>query len=213
MAVVVLDPRWPDMIPMGAVSRLESPISVTGEVPVSVRWSLSDLPTSESLTGWGTLLTTDPNSDEARRRIARGESVYTVPSLDDKVQEAVDTMHNSRNRGAWEIGQTHESLLPYLEEEAREFADAVRTGASDETLKKELGDVLLQVLFHAEIASRRGAFDFQDVAASFTEKMKSRAPYLFDGSTGIVSEKEQDRLWQEGKARERKSSKEDQKKN
>ncbi|MHA2789476.1 MazG nucleotide pyrophosphohydrolase domain-containing protein [Corynebacterium sp. S7] len=204
MAVVVLDPRWPDMIPMGAVSHLEAPISVTGEVPVSVRWSLTDLPTNESLTGWGTLLTTDPQAPEVRSRIARGESVYRVPSLDDKVQEAVSTMHNSRNRGAWEIGQTHESLLPYLKEESREFADAVRSGASDETLKKELGDVLLQVLFHSEIASRRGAFDFQDVAASFTEKMKSRAPYLFDGSDGIVSEKEQERLWEEGKAREEK---------
>lgn len=204
MAVVVLDPRWPDMIPMGMLSRLESPVTVTGEVSVSVRWSLADLPTRESITGWGTLLTTDPHAAEVRERVARGESVFTVPSRADKVQEAVDTMHVARNRGEWEISQTHESLLPYLAEETAEFADAVRAGADDETLKKELGDVLLQVLFHAELASRRGAFNFSDVAASFTEKMKSRSPYLFDGSEGIVSEAEQDRLWQEGKAREKK---------
>ena len=69
-------------------------------------------------------------------------------------------------------------------------------------MKHELADVLLQVLFHAEIADERGAFDFGDVAAAFVAKMRSRAPYLFDGSTGLVDQATQDRLWAEGKARE-----------
>ena len=83
-----------------------------------------------------------------------------------------------------------------------EFAAAVEEGASESELCTELGDVLLQVLFHAEIAARRGAFDFGDVATSFVRKMRSRAPYLFDGSTGVVSVERQDTLWARGKASE-----------
>ncbi|WIM67066.1 MazG nucleotide pyrophosphohydrolase domain-containing protein [Corynebacterium breve] len=202
MTVIVLDPRWPELIPMGALSRLESPVTCTGEVPVSVRWSIAELPTREGLTGWGTLLTTNPHDPEVARRKERGETVFEVASRHDKVLQAVETMRTSRDRGAWEIGQTHRSLLPYLKEETEEFAAAVRSGVNDRMLMRELGDVLLQVFFHAEIASRRGAFDFYDVAESFTNKMRSRAPYLFDGSTGIVGEAEQDRLWQEGKKRD-----------
>ena len=76
----------------------------------------------------------------------------------------------------------------------------------EEELLKELGDVLLQVLFHAEIAARRGAWDFTDVAASFVAKMRSRSPYLFDGTEGVIDTEEQERLWAEGKAREQESS-------
>lgn len=202
MTVIVLDPRWPDQVPLGVVSQLESPVECTGEVPVSVRWALQDVPTRVSLTGWGTLLTTDPRAPEVAQRRARGEAIIEVPSLNDRVQEAVETMRHARDRGAWEIAQTHESLLPYLREEVGEFIEAVERGLDDDQLCRELGDVLLQVLFHAEIASRRGAFDFGDVAEAFTNKMRSRSPYLFDGSTGIVDEETQDRLWQEGKRKE-----------
>ena len=52
-------------------------------------------------------------------------------------------------------------------------------------------------------AARRGAFDFQAVAESFVDKLRSRSPYLFDGSTGVVPAQEQERLWAKGKARER----------
>lgn len=201
MTVVVLDPRWPDMIPAGMLATLEAPIEVTEEVPHSARGQLQDLP-AQSTGHLGTLFTTDPTHPQAAERIGSGEEVVKVPSLADPIHEAVQVMTQARDRGAWEAAQTHESLLPYLEEEAQEFADAVRAGQSDDALLKELGDVFLQVLFHAEIASRRHAFTLADVAASFTAKMRSRSPYLFDGSTGIVTVEEQDRLWQEGKARE-----------
>ena len=72
-----------------------------------------------------------------------------------------------------------------------------------DALKSELSDLLLQILFHAELASERGAFDFSDVADAFVQKMRRRAPYLFDGSTGPVDKATQDRLWEEGKAREK----------
>lgn len=119
------------------------------------------------------------------------------------IQEAIRVMHEARTRGEWEQQMTHESLIPFLEEETQEVIEAIRTNAPDEELKKELADLLLQVLFHAEIAAERGAFDFEDVAGAFVEKMRSRAPYLFDGSDGPVDKATQDRLWAEGKKRER----------
>ncbi|WP_288831399.1 MazG nucleotide pyrophosphohydrolase domain-containing protein [uncultured Corynebacterium sp.] len=197
MTILVLDPRWPDMIPLGVASRITGPVEYTSEVPVSVRWALADVPAGAA-GGW--LVTTDACDPGVVKR-AESEDLIAVPSLADPVLEAVETMRRARERGEWERAMTHESLLPYLEEESREFAEAVR-GGGDAELKKELSDVLLQVLFHAELARERGAFDFADVAGAFVEKMKSRAPYLFDGSAGLVAVEEQERLWAEGKSRE-----------
>lgn len=197
MTILVLDPRWPDMIPLAVASRITGPVEYTSEVPVSVRWALADVPAGAA-GGW--LVTTDACDPGVVKR-AESEELVAVPSLADPVLEAVETMRRARERGEWERAMTHESLLPYLEEESREFAEAVR-GGGDAELKKELSDVLLQVLFHAELARERGAFDFADVAGAFVEKMKSRAPYLFDGSAGLVAVEEQERLWAEGKSRE-----------
>lgn len=122
------------------------------------------------------------------------------------VAEAIEVMQRALVQGEWEQSQTHHSLIPYLREESEEFIEAVETDAPEEELLKELGDVLLQVLFHAEIAARRGAWDFTDVAASFVAKMRSRSPYLFDGTEGVIDTEEQERLWAEGKAREQESS-------
>ena len=112
-------------------------------------------------------------------------------------------MRAARSRGEWEMAQTHETLITYLEQETNELIEAIRNQHPDEALKKELSDLLLQILFHAEIASRRGAFAFPDVAQAFVDKMKNRAPYLFDGSTGTVPVDKQDRLWAEGKRKEK----------
>lgn len=73
----------------------------------------------------------------------------------------------------------------------------------EQELCMELSDVLLQVLFHAEIANRRGAFDIGHVAGAFVAKLRSRAPYLFESVERSVPKTEQDRLWEEGKKRER----------
>ena len=75
-------------------------------------------------------------------------------------------------------------------------------GAEDQ-LKLELSDLLLQVLFHAQVAQNRGSFNIYDVAQAFVDKMRSRQPYLFDGSVGVVPVDEQKRLWQEGKEQEK----------
>lgn len=104
--------------------------------------------------------------------------------------------------GEWERSMDHRSLIPYLKEEAAEVIEVIETDGPDEELLKELSDLLLQVLFHAELARRRGAFDMDDVAAAFVKKMESRAPYLFESGNDIVPVAEQERLWAAGKLRE-----------
>ncbi len=81
---------------------------------------------------------------------------------------------------AWDAEQTHESLTRYLVEEAHELIDAIEHGTPDDVLE-ELGDVLYQVLFHADIAAARAenAFTIEDVAARSTAKMVGRHPHVF----------------------------------
>ena len=92
----------------------------------------------------------------------------------------LELMKDLRRRCEWDAAQTHESLRPYLIEEAYEVDDAIRAG-DDTLLRAELGDLLLQVLFHSVVAEERGAFDFGDVAEGFLAKMKSRHPHLYEG--------------------------------
>lgn len=94
--------------------------------------------------------------------------------------ETLALMKDLRQRCEWDAAQTHESLRPYLIEEAYEVDDAIRAG-DDPQLKAELGDLLLQLLFHSVVAEERGAFDFGDVAEGFLAKMKSRHPHLYEG--------------------------------
>jgi ATP diphosphatase len=96
------------------------------------------------------------------------------------LSEPLALMKDLRRRCDWDAAQTHESLRPYLIEEAYEVDDAIRAG-NDTLLREELGDLLLQVLFHSVVAEERGAFDFGDVAEGFLRKMKSRHPHLYEG--------------------------------
>ncbi len=98
------------------------------------------------------------------------------------LDDALAIMRDLRARDAWDKAQTHESLRPYLNEEAHELDDALRSG-DDHAMRSELGDVLLQVLFHAIIAEERGAFDVNDVAGSLVEKMTKRHPWLYGNAT------------------------------
>lgn len=95
-------------------------------------------------------------------------------SLDD----TLSLMRDLRRRCDWDAAQTHESLRPYLLEEAHELDDAIRL-AEDRMLREELGDVLLQVLFHSVIAEERGAFSLHDVATGLITKMRGRHPHLY----------------------------------
>ena len=94
------------------------------------------------------------------------------------LDESLALMKDLRQRCDWDAAQTHESLRPYLNEEMHELDDALREG-HDAAICGELGDVLLQVLFHTVIAEERGAFGPQHVAGSLVAKMTRRHPWLF----------------------------------
>lgn len=83
----------------------------------------------------------------------------------------------------WDRQQTHESLKSYLIEEAFELIEAIDQ-QDDEKMKEELGDVLLQVIFHSQIASERGSFQIEDVVKSLNEKLIRRHPHVFGNSPG-----------------------------
>lgn len=82
----------------------------------------------------------------------------------------------------WDIKQTHESLAPFVIEEAYEAAYSMRQGCAT-SLKSELGDVLFQVLLHSELAQEAGAFSFEDVVDGMVEKMLRRHPHVFLGGS------------------------------
>jgi XTP/dITP diphosphohydrolase len=121
----------------------------------------------------------------------------------DPLREAADTMSQVRERCVWTQTIDHRALVPYLVEESAELIDAVETGTRAE-LREELGDLLWQVLFHAEIASRDPAdpFDIDDVARGLTEKMVHRHPHVFAGEIAETPEQVLV-LWNAAKAQEK----------
>jgi nucleoside triphosphate diphosphatase len=96
------------------------------------------------------------------------------------LEDTLALMRDLRARCEWDANQTHDSLRPYLIEEAHELDEAIRDG-DDGHMREELGDVLLQVLFHSVVAEERGAFDVGDVAAGLIAKMRRRHPHLYEG--------------------------------
>lgn len=124
--------------------------------------------------------------------------------------ELLDVMRRLRAECAWKREQTHRSLARYLLEEAHETLEALDSG-DDAHLEEELGDLLLQVVFHAVIAEERGAFDLDDVARGITAKMRRRNPHVFGpeggaGGTGDLAGLDAEAvndLWQQIKAAEK----------
>ena len=101
----------------------------------------------------------------------------------------------------WDLAQTHASLRPYAIEETYEMVEAV-DGGDDAKLCEELGDVLLQVLFHAQIASERGAFTVDDVCARLVEKLVRRHPHVW-GDVAVDDAAHVLRNWEQIKQAER----------
>ena len=103
----------------------------------------------------------------------------------------------------WDLEQDFASIAPYTIEEAYEVADAIARGDL-EHLKDELGDLLLQVVYHAQMAEEAGLFDFDQVAAAIADKMVRRHPHVF-GSAEVESARVQSHAWEAVKAAERAS--------
>jgi ATP diphosphatase len=98
----------------------------------------------------------------------------------------------------WDLAQNFATIAPYTIEEAYEVADAIERGDMAE-LKSELGDLLLQVVFHARMAEEAGLFSFDDVAAAISDKMEARHPHIFGNETGTMD----GARWEDLKANER----------
>src|SRR5437868_153453 len=101
----------------------------------------------------------------------------------------------------WDLAQSYETIAPYTIEEAYEVADAIARD-NREDLKEELGDLLLQVVFHARMAQGEKAFDFGDVVQGITEKLLRRHPHVFGGARKLSPEQVKG-LWAEIKAQEK----------
>jgi ATP diphosphatase len=106
-------------------------------------------------------------------------------------------LRDPRRGCEWDTVQTFETIAPYTIEEAYEVADAIQRGDMDD-LRDELGDLLLQVVFHSRIAEEAGLFALGDVASAISDKMERRHPHIFEGA-----EQGGHHLWEQVKAGER----------
>ena len=122
----------------------------------------------------------------------------------DKLVEIIATLRGP-NGCPWDKKQTHQSLLPFLFEESNEVADTIISNDYNH-LREELGDLLLQVVLHSQIAKENGHFSISDVIDSISEKMIRRHPHIFS-DVKVESEEEVNRLWDEIKKQERKDIK------
>jgi XTP/dITP diphosphohydrolase len=204
MTVVLVDPRRPTLIPVEAVELLAGEVQYTEEIPVKVPWSLRGARPVGTGADAPTLLSSDPKHPAVTARIAAGETVISAPAPQpgERLLEAVAIMDKLRANGPWESEQTHDSLRRYLLEETYEVFDAVHRGDLEE-LRDELGDVLLQVLFHARIASENpdAPFTIDDVADALVRKLGNRVPAVLAGEE--ISLADQLAQWEERKALEK----------
>lgn len=125
-----------------------------------------------------------------------------IPSRD--ISRLIEIMAALRTPGSgcpWDLEQNFASIAPYTLEEAYEVADAIARGDLGD-LRDELGDLLLQVAFHARMAQEQGAFDFGDVVKGITEKLVRRHPHVFGDQKGLDA-RAVEGLWQRIKAEEK----------
>ena len=119
----------------------------------------------------------------------------------DRLVSIMAKLRDTHSGCPWDVDQTFASIAPYTIEEAYEVADAIATGDRN-AMRDELGDLLLQVVFHARIAEEEGSFDLADVAQSISDKMIARHPHVFDDADRPTADA-QTGLWEDVKARER----------
>jgi nucleoside triphosphate diphosphatase len=127
--------------------------------------------------------------------------VRTDPAPIDRLLAIMARLRDPRRGCAWDLEQTFATIAPYTVEEAYEVADAIERGDLSD-LKDELGDLLLQVVFHARMAEEDGVFAFDDVANAICDKMIRRHPHVF-GEAGQRDAREQTIAWEAIKAGER----------
>ncbi|MEL6416790.1 MAG: nucleoside triphosphate pyrophosphohydrolase [Pseudomonadota bacterium] len=116
----------------------------------------------------------------------------------DRLLAIMAQLRNPNGGCEWDLAQSFKTIAPYTIEEAYEVADAIERADMDD-LRGELGDLLLQVVFHARMAEEAGHFAFKDVARSISDKMESRHPHIFGNEDGVMT----GARWEDLKAAER----------
>ena len=119
----------------------------------------------------------------------------------DRLIDVMARLRDPETGCPWDIGQSFETIAPYTIEEAYEVAEAITVGDRP-ALKDELGDLLLQVVYHARMAEEEGSFRFDDVAHGIADKMIRRHPHVF-GDASIADAAAQTEAWERQKAEER----------
>jgi tetrapyrrole methylase family protein/MazG family protein len=131
----------------------------------------------------------------------------------DPIETVIQTVHRLRAPGGcpWDQKQTHESLKPHLIEEAYEVLEVIenthgKIETQKEAFKEELGDLLMQVLIHCELAQESGLFDFKQVAQGLNDKLIRRHPHVFgDKTSSTLSPEQALHSWNQQKAKEKQS--------
>jgi len=204
MTVVLVDPRRPSLVPVEALELLTGEVQYTEEMPVAVPWTLPAARPAHTGEDAPVLLSSDPEHPSVVARLAAGERLISAPDRQpgERLVDAVAMMDKLRTAGPWESEQTHDSLRRFLLEETYELFDAVHNGDAD-ALREELGDVLLNVLFHARIAedAPQHSFSIDDVADTLLRKLGNRVPGVLAGEA--ISLDEQLAQWEERKALEK----------
>ena len=135
-------------------------------------------------------------------------SLYVPPLARDEQTRSFETtqayMDAIVGKDVWVQSQTHESLLPYLREECEEVEEAIKKDDID-NLIEELGDIMLQVFYHASFGEREGYFSMEDILETLNKKLRRRHPHVFDGVKADTVE-EIDRMWQAIKSKEKEDS-------
>ena len=197
--IVVVLPVGGAVLPAAALPALRATAQVHADatVPEKVALAAGAAADSPSGTDW-VLLTTDlaqvPAADEVIGA-PRGAALLDAAAVMDRLR--------SPGGCPWDAEQTHASLLPYLVEECYELYQAIEDG-DGAAVREELGDVLLQVLFHARVASEgEPSFDIDDVATDLVTKLVGRHPHVFAGTERIDTAERQEHRWEELKRAEK----------
>lgn len=129
----------------------------------------------------------------------------TATSRIERLQRLMAALRDPEHGCPWDIRQTFASIAPYTVEEAYEVLEAIEEGDMP-ALRDELGDLLLQVLFHARMAEEQGAFTLDAVMDALADKLIRRHPHVFGGEDDrVADEAAVKRLWEAGKERERRA--------
>jgi XTP/dITP diphosphohydrolase len=200
-AVVVLSGRLGAVVPAAAIGLLRAAPALVATADVADPGAYGATPLAGNPPAGAVVLTTDPEHP----LLAVADTVVATPEPPGAaLLDAVAVMDRLRSPGGcpWDAEQTHESLLQYLVEEAYELYEAVEVG-DRVAMREELGDVLLQVLFHARVAAEAGEpFDVDDVAGDLVAKLVGRHPHVFAGER-IDSVERQEHRWEELKRAEK----------